>query len=62
MIKLTREQILSIPAKTKAGETFKDISIEFGCSRAAIDGAVRRLRANGIEVITKRGRKPVKLT
>lgn len=54
--------MLAIQGLLNEGKTYAEIGEAWGFSRSTIDGAVRRLRGAGLEVITRRGRKAVKLT
>lgn len=59
--RLTKEQVLSIPGLIGEGKTYEEVANILGCKRTTVEKAVYRLRANGIEVITRKGRPIVKL-
>lgn len=58
---LTLEEIKAIPEKSKT-MTAKEIADEYGVHERTINGWARKLRAQGIEVHFKKGRKPIDLT
>lgn len=57
---LTKEEILQIPELIKS-KTAVEIAFEFGTTPKAIYCWIAKLRANGHEVITKPGKRPIKL-
>ena len=62
MKRLTKEEILSIPDKLANGLTYEEVGRELGFKKVTIQKAVYRLRKAGVEVLTIKGRRAVKLT
>lgn len=60
-MKVTREDILSIPDMARDGWTPDKIAEELGISRSRLDQLVRRLRDEGFEVPFRKGPRPIKL-
>lgn len=57
---LTKEEVLRIPELIKS-KTAVQIAFEFGTTPKAIYNWIQKLRANGHEVITKTGKRPIEL-
>ena len=59
---LTQQQVLTIPAKIKEGQTNTDIAAEFGVHVATINRWLVRLRKAGHDVpVRKGGRRKMEL-
>jgi biotin operon repressor len=57
---LTETQIREIPTLILE-KTAGQIAVEYGCHERTINKWVKKLRASGIEVKTRVGRRPIKL-
>ena len=59
---LTEDQVLAIPKLIDSGMTCKQIAEGYEVHERTINKWIGRLRADGIEVHTKKGRPKMKLT
>lgn len=59
--RLSKEQILLIPDLVRE-KSISEIAEGFGCHPRTIDNHIKRLRSANIEVIVKKGPRPINLT
>jgi predicted transcriptional regulator len=57
---MRREQIDKILAGLEEDKTYQELGRELNCHENTIGYHVRRMREQGIEIKTKKGRRPIK--